>query len=147
MPQFSYKARRRSGELVEGVLDVADRSAAVAQIERLGLFPVAVDTAKAGAVNGAVFQVSGRGGVSGNSVAVTGNLTVTGQTSLGYLYIGPGAVNNPTTSTLNFPKGDDRANGVTVALGVGGTLSVTYAAPPSGPIAQVIFDVTGYFAP
>lgn len=52
MPQFSYRARRRSGELVEGVLDVADRSAAVAQIERLGLFPVAVDTAKAGAVNG-----------------------------------------------------------------------------------------------
>jgi type II secretory pathway component PulF len=52
MPQFSYKARRRSGELVEGVLEVADRSAAVAQIERLGLFPVAVDTARAGAVSG-----------------------------------------------------------------------------------------------
>jgi type II secretory pathway component PulF len=52
MPQFSYKARRRSGELVEGVLEVADRSAAVTQIERLGLFPVAVDTARAGAVNG-----------------------------------------------------------------------------------------------
>src|SRR5208282_850901 len=52
MPQFSYRARRRSGELVEGVLDVADRSAAVTQIERLGLFPVAVDTARAGAVNG-----------------------------------------------------------------------------------------------
>jgi serine protease inhibitor ecotin len=93
------------------------------------------------------FQVSGRGGVSGNSVAVTGNLTVTSQTSLGYLYIGPGAVNNPTSSTLNFPKGDDRANGVAVALGAGGTLSITYAAPTSGPIAQVIFDVTGYFAP
>ena len=52
MPQFSYRARRRSGELVEGVLEVADRSAAVMQIERLGLFPVAVDTARAGAVNG-----------------------------------------------------------------------------------------------
>jgi type II secretory pathway component PulF len=50
MPQFSYRARRRSGELVEGVLDVADRSAAVTQIERLGLFPVAVDTTRAGAV-------------------------------------------------------------------------------------------------
>jgi type II secretory pathway component PulF len=47
MPQFSYKARRRSGELVEGVLEVADRPAAVAQIERLGLFPIAVDTGKA----------------------------------------------------------------------------------------------------
>ncbi|MGO8764807.1 MAG: type II secretion system F family protein [Limisphaerales bacterium] len=46
MPQFSYKARRRSGELVEGVLEVMDRPAAVAQIERLGLFPIAVDSGK-----------------------------------------------------------------------------------------------------
>ena len=53
MPQFSYKARRRSGEVVEGVLDVADRSAALVQIERLGLFPVAVDSAKGGAGGGA----------------------------------------------------------------------------------------------
>ena len=50
MPQFSYKARRRSGEVVEGMLDVADRSAALIQIERLGLFPVAVDVSKSGAV-------------------------------------------------------------------------------------------------
>src|ERR1700744_1635737 len=49
MPQFSYKARRRSGEVVEGVLDVPDRSAALVQIERLGLFPVMVDAAKGGA--------------------------------------------------------------------------------------------------
>src|SRR3989440_4086481 len=49
MPQFSYKARRRTGEVVEGVVDVADRSAALIQIERLGLFPVAVDAAKGGA--------------------------------------------------------------------------------------------------
>ena len=46
MPQFSYRARRRSGELVEGVLDVADRAAALSQVERLGLFPVAVDASK-----------------------------------------------------------------------------------------------------
>ncbi len=48
MPQFSYKARRRTGEVVEGMLEVSDRSAALIQIERLGLFPVAVDAAKAG---------------------------------------------------------------------------------------------------
>ena len=48
MPQFSYKARRRSGEVVQGILDVADRSAALVQIERLGLFPVAVDAPKGG---------------------------------------------------------------------------------------------------
>ncbi len=50
MAQFSYKARRRTGEVVEGMLEVADRGAALLQIERLGLFPVAVDAAKAGAV-------------------------------------------------------------------------------------------------
>jgi len=50
MPQFSYKARKRSGELVEGVLEVADRAAALVQIQRSGLFPIAVDSAKAGAV-------------------------------------------------------------------------------------------------
>ena len=49
MPQFSYKARKRSGELVEGVLEVTDRPAALSQIQRLGLFPIAVDAAKAGA--------------------------------------------------------------------------------------------------
>ena len=46
MPQFSYRARRRSGELVQGVLDVADRSAALLQIERLGLLPVTIDMPK-----------------------------------------------------------------------------------------------------
>src|ERR1035438_9321348 len=50
MPQFSYKARKRSGELVEGVLETPDRSAALLQIQRSGLFPVAVADAKAGAV-------------------------------------------------------------------------------------------------
>jgi type IV pilus assembly protein PilC len=46
MPQFAYKARRRTGEVVQGVLDVTDRAAALLQIERLGLFPVMVDTSK-----------------------------------------------------------------------------------------------------
>ena len=46
MPQFAYKARRRSGEMVQGVLEVADRAAALQQIERLGLFPVMVDASK-----------------------------------------------------------------------------------------------------
>ena len=92
------------------------------------------------------FTVIGHASVPSGAIAVTGNLTVTGQTSLGYLAIGPVAQNNPTSSTLNFPLGDDRANAVTVALG-GGTLSVTYAAPSAGPTAHVIFDVTGYFVP
>jgi type II secretory pathway component PulF len=49
MAQFAYKARRRSGEVVQGVLEVPDRGAALTQIERLGLFPVAIEGLKAGA--------------------------------------------------------------------------------------------------
>ncbi len=48
MAQFSYKARKRSGETVSGLIEVNDRSAALAQIDRMGLFPVAVDAAKGG---------------------------------------------------------------------------------------------------
>jgi hypothetical protein len=54
-------------------------------------------------------------------------------------------MNDPTSSTLNFPVGDDRANSLAVQLNVAGGLSVTYAAPIPGPTAHVIFDVSGYF--
>ena len=107
-------------------------------------------TGLSGAFNSHVartFTVRGHGGVPSNATAVTGNLTVTGQSSAGFLFAGPIAMNNPTSSTLNFPMGDDRANAVTVALSSSGTLSITYAAATSGPTAQVIFDVTGYFTP
>jgi hypothetical protein len=91
--------------------------------------------------------IGGHGGVPTAAIAVTGNLTVTQQSKLGFLFIGPSPINDPTSSTLNFPIGDDRANGVDVQLGLGGTLSVTYAAPIAGPTAHAIFDVTGYFVP
>ena len=59
MAQFSYKARKRSGELVEGVLEVTDRAAALAQIQRSGLFPIAVTDAKVGAT--AAVKAAGKG--------------------------------------------------------------------------------------
>ncbi len=91
--------------------------------------------------------VGAASGVPAGASAVTGNLTVTGQTSSGYLYVGPDAINDPASSTLNFPASDDRANSVTVALSAAGSLSITYAAPSLGPTAHVIFDLTGYFRP
>jgi type IV pilus assembly protein PilC len=48
MAQFSYKARRRSGEVVQGVLDAPDRAGALLQVEKLGLFPVAMDATRGG---------------------------------------------------------------------------------------------------
>ena len=92
------------------------------------------------------FQVSGRGGVPANAVAITGNLTVTGQTSAGHVSLGPLATNAPTSSTLNFPLGDNRANGVTVALGAGGRLSATFLGT-KGAKTSLVLDVTGYFLP
>jgi len=92
------------------------------------------------------FAVAGQGGVAANAVAVTGNLTVTQQTQLGFVFLGPNANDNPTTSTINFPVGDNRANGVTVALN-GGSLSATYVAASPSAHTQLVFDVTGYFVP
>ncbi|HLY14636.1 MAG TPA: fibronectin type III domain-containing protein, partial [Candidatus Limnocylindrales bacterium] len=85
--------------------------------------------------------------IPSDAIAVTGNLTVTGQTAPGYLSLTTVATNTPGTSTLNFPLGDNRANGVTVPLGTNGsegTLSVTYVGK-AGSSADVVFDVTGYF--
>ena len=42
MPQFQYKARKKNGGLVESTLEAADRSAAVVQLEKLGLFPLSL---------------------------------------------------------------------------------------------------------
>ncbi|HEY3524037.1 MAG TPA: hypothetical protein VGK63_10045 [Candidatus Limnocylindrales bacterium] len=91
------------------------------------------------------FDVAGRGGIPNDAVAVTGNLTVTGQTSLGHVALGPVPTDTPLTSTINFPKGDNRANNVTVKLGTGGTLSATFVGTSSTEKTHLIFDATGYF--
>jgi type II secretory pathway component PulF len=44
MAKFNYKARNDGGEMVSGVLEAADRSAALSQISALGLFPVSVES-------------------------------------------------------------------------------------------------------
>ena len=43
MPQFSYRARNPQGELVEGVLDCADRAVAIHQIELQRCIPVRIE--------------------------------------------------------------------------------------------------------
>jgi hypothetical protein len=78
-------------------------------------------------------------------VAVTGNLTVTGQTSRGFLTLGPTVAPSPETSTLNFPRGDVRANGLASPLG-GGNAQVVFVGT-SGSTSHVVFDVDGYFKP
>jgi carboxypeptidase T len=93
------------------------------------------------------FSVSGASAVPADAVAVTGNVTVAGSTGYGYVTIAPTISDGvaPSTSTLNFPTNDIRANGITVPLGSGGTLDAVYRGG-TGTTAQVLFDVTGYFA-
>ena len=74
-----------------------------------------------------------------NAVAITGNLTVTGQTSGGYATLAPTTVT--PTSALNFPSGDTRANNVTMPLSPTGRLQARVSADR----AHLILDVTGYF--
>lgn len=90
------------------------------------------------------FDVAGRGGVPAAAKAVTGNLTVVSQTAAGYVTLGPVLADNPSTSTINFPAGDTRANGITVRLATDGSLSAIYIAP-LGRSTHLIFDVTGYY--
>ena len=81
-----------------------------------------------------------------DATAVTGNVTVVNPTFSWAIYLGPDPITSPTTSTLNFLKGEAKANGVTVALGSGGTLSATYISY-AGNTNDLVFDVTGYFVP
>jgi len=87
------------------------------------------------------FQVTNGGTIPNSAIAVTGNLTVTQQTSSGYVILAPSS--GSATSTINFPKGDNRANGVTVALSGSGMLDAVYKA--ASGTTHLVFDVTGYF--
>jgi hypothetical protein len=89
------------------------------------------------------YQVTGKGNIPAGAVAITANLTVTDQTAAGWVSIAP-TNGVPTSSTLNFPVGDSRANGITVALSPAGTV-VAYYGAGSGATTDFIIDVTGYF--
>ena len=96
------------------------------------------------------FVVAGFAGPAGTippgAIAVTGNLTVTRQTSGGYVSVTPTKTSSPRSSTINFPTGDTRANNATVSLSTAGRLAAVYKAS-TGKTAHILFDVTGYFLP
>ena len=93
------------------------------------------------------FAVVGQAGVPAGALAVTGNVTIVGQARAGYVTIAPSLTSGvqPSTSTINFPVGDIRANGITVSLAAGGTLDAMYWSSSASDTVNVIFDVTGYF--
>jgi len=92
------------------------------------------------------FAVWDNGGVPESAVSVTGIVAVYNQTNSWALYFGTLPVANPSTSSLNFVKGDNCSNGVTLTLSDTGQLSATYLAV-AGNTANLVMYVTGYFAP
>ena len=89
-------------------------------------------------------DIAGRLGIPNDAVAITGNLTSTGQQQAGYASLTPLPDANPATSTINFPLGDNRANNLTSPLSNAGGVSLTYKASP-GKQTHFMLDVTGYF--
>jgi hypothetical protein len=79
------------------------------------------------------------------AVAITGNVTVTQQTGGGYIAVTKDPDSTPETSTLNFPKGDNRANGLFAPLNSEGELSIVYKSGAAGATAHVLLDVSGFF--
>jgi hypothetical protein len=92
------------------------------------------------------FGVRGIGDVPAYATGVTGIVSVYNQTNPWAVFVGPTAVSKPTTSNLNFVKGNNCSNGVTVVLSPTGTLSITYMGA-AGNTTNVVFVVTGYFVP
>jgi hypothetical protein len=93
---------------------------------------------------GVNYQIAGLKGIPASAIAITANVTVTNQTSVGWLFFGPTVDTTPGSSTINFPVRDNRANGITVPLSPAGTLGVWYGAP-GGTTTNFIVDVSGYF--
>jgi hypothetical protein len=92
------------------------------------------------------FAIRGRGGVPSSASGVSGNITVVGPTHGWAVYLGPVTTAKPTTSTVNFVKGQTKSNGLDLALSKTGALSATYMAT-AGNTTNLVLDVTGYFAP
>jgi hypothetical protein len=88
--------------------------------------------------------VRGDGGLPTNAAAITGVVSVVNQTNAWALFVGPAPATKPTTSSLNFVKGDVISNGVTVVLSPAGALSLTYMSSTGNKTDAVLF-VTGCF--
>jgi hypothetical protein len=118
---------------------VMDTRAGAGHVGPLGVFSAGVTQ---------TLSIAGANSIPANAVGITGNLTVTGQTRAGYLSVTPDdPPGTPSSSTLNFPLGDTRANGLTAALNGSGDLSITYVTSTGTGTTHAILDVTGYYLP
>ncbi|WP_051139788.1 BspA family leucine-rich repeat surface protein [Aestuariimicrobium kwangyangense] len=88
-------------------------------------------------------QLAGRGGIPADGVgAVVVNLTVTNSSRPGHITAYQDGTPQPSSSNLNFPAGDTRANLAVVTLGADGKIALTNN---SEGTVHLIADVSGYY--
>lgn len=106
-------------------------------IGRAGTTPVAA--------NGTVkLKVTGVGGVPATGVtSVVMNVTAASPTATGHLIAYPSGTTRPSSSNMNWLKGQIVPNLVTVPVGKDGTVSLYNA---SGGTTHFIADISGYFS-
>ncbi len=91
-----------------------------------------------------LFTVEGQCGIPSTADSVSVNVTVVSPTSGGHLTLYPGGQTPPQTSTINFGKGQSRANNAIVPMSADGSMSVRPVVLGNGQVHLVI-DVNGYF--
>ena len=88
------------------------------------------------------FQVLAAGGVPANGAdAAEINVTVVNPDAAGYVTAWPAGSTRPGASTVNYARGVNTANSVTLKLGTGGKVSLYTSAA-----TDLIADVAGYFS-
>jgi hypothetical protein len=93
---------------------------------------------------GSTFElpVLGRGGVPGDAVAVTLNVTVTEASAAGFVTVFPCGSPQPTASNLNYDTGSTIPNAVITKVGADGAVCVF-----TQQAIQVVVDVNGAYPP
>ncbi|MHB8263248.1 MAG: IPT/TIG domain-containing protein [Acidimicrobiales bacterium] len=86
-------------------------------------------------------QVTGIGGIPATAKAVVANVTVVDTTGNGYLQVFPAGATRPSTSNINWAKGQVIPNMVTSALSSSGQIDI-YASNGT----DVIVDVVGWYS-
>jgi len=90
-----------------------------------------------------IVTVAGSCGVPAAAKAVSANVTVTEPTQAGFLVVRPVLAPVPETSTLNFERGQTRANFTTLGLSPSGQIAVR-SGQTAGTV-HFILDVNGYY--
>ena len=112
---------------------------------RLGHTTIDGRFAGAGALAaGSTFELPalGRGGVPGDSLAVTLNVTVTEAAAAGFVTVFPCGSPQPTASNLNYDTGSTIPNAVITKVGTGGAVCVF-----TQQALQLVVDVNGAYPP